>query len=292
MRRRDTNGFSTATLFLLNAYRESRVAAWASLTVSDPGASEAPEPGAYFDARAHRYDGEYDRPSGYALRSRMAAVLDLVGDSPGEVVDAGMGAGRLLGELARRGWTVSGVDASAEMVTGARERLPDRAGAIVQGKIEDLPFPDAAFDVAIATGVLEYADVDAALRELRRVLRPAGVAVVSYPNPGNFYWTWRTHVWYRGAAFAKRLLRHPPLVFPPPSPTLTPAAFRARLAAAGLDPEHVRHTSFLVLPSPFDKLLPRTAERLGRLGERAAPTALRRLSGQVVYTARKPPDGC
>ena len=248
----------------------------------------APESGAYFDERVAVYDAEYDKPTGYALRSRMTAVLQLVGDGPGEVVDAGMGAGRLLSELARRGWTVSGVDASAAMVAVARQRLPGRAAAIVHAKVEELPFPSSSFDAGVATGVLEYADVDAALRELHRVLRPGGTAVISYPNPGNFYGAWRTHVWYRAVGLAKRILRQPPLAFPPPSPKLAPPMVRERLAAAGLRPEQLRHTSFMVLPSPFDKVLARTAERLGTRLESTRPRVGRWLAGQVVYTARKP----
>ena len=249
---------------------------------------DTPESGAYFDERVAKYDAEYDKPTGYALRSRMAAVLEFVGDGPGEVVDAGMGAGRVLSELAQRGWTVSGVDASAAMVAVARGRLPARATEIVNAKIEQLPFPSSSFDAGVATGVLEYADIDAALRELHRVLRPGGIAVISYPNPGNFYWVWRTHVWYPSVAAAKWILRQPPLAFPQPSSKLAPRAVRERLAAAGLRPEQVRHTSYLVLPSPFDWLAPRTAERLGSSLESAWPRVGRWLAGQIVYTARKP----
>ena len=166
----------------------------------------------------------------------------------------------------------------------------DCAGAIVQGKIEDLPFPDAASDVAIATGVLEYADVDAALRELRRVLRPAGVAVVSYPNPGNFYWTWRTHVWYRGAAFAKRLLRQPPLVFP----TLADAHARGvPRAARGCGPRsRARPAHELPRPPVAVRQAPAADGRAARTARRARrATALRRLSGQVVLRRASRPTG-
>ena len=65
-----------------------------------------------------------------------------------------------------------GVDASAEMVALARERLPDARDRLAQGSVEELPFEDASFDAVAATGVLEYADVPRALGELARVLRP------------------------------------------------------------------------------------------------------------------------
>jgi ubiquinone/menaquinone biosynthesis C-methylase UbiE len=248
----------------------------------------SPESSAYFDERANRYDRIYDRPAGYAVRSRMAAVLRVLGAGPGDVLDAGMGAGRLLVELARRDWVVSGVDGATAMVVAARKRLPNAAERLLQGKIDSIPFPDASFDAVVSTGVLEYAEVERALDELRRVLRPGGLAVVSYPNPRNFYWLWRAYVWYPAVRLAKWLLRRPPLVFPPPSRTANPAEFRALLEGARLQPEAVYYTSFLVLPSPFDALLPRTAERLALLLERRRSRLSRRFSGQVVYSARKP----
>ena len=259
---------------------------------SDIHAEEAPtDAGTYFDARARDYDAEYDKPTGYALRSRMEAVLEFVGDGSGEVLDAGMGAGRIVAALAERGWSVSGIDASKEMVVHARERLQGSAVRFKQGKIELLPFAGDSFDVVVATGVLEYSNVEAALRELGRVLRPGGVAIVSYPNPGNLYWLWRTHVWYVAVGAAKRILHQPALAFPRPSPKLEAASFCRLLESAGLEPERRRHTSFLVLPSPFDKLFPRTAERLGRVFEQKRTRLGRRLAGQVVYTARKRTGG-
>src|SRR5438093_9682034 len=96
-----------------------------------------PSAPAFFDDRAGWYDGAYDRENadGYALRSRMQAVLRLLGDGPGAILDAGMGPGRLCAELQARGWTVSGIDASREMVAAARARLPDAAERLLEAEI-------------------------------------------------------------------------------------------------------------------------------------------------------------
>jgi SAM-dependent methyltransferase len=219
----------------------------------------------------------------------MEAALRLLGEGPGEVLDAGMGPGRLVAELGRRGWTVSGIDASAEMVVVARNRLPDAAPRLVQGKIESLPFADRSFDAVVATGVLEYSEVERALLELARVLRPGGRLVVSYPNPANLYGKWKTRVFYQLVNVAKRIGGRPPLVFPRgESGAFEPECFRALLAAAGLSPERLEHSSYLVVPSPLDDLLPRITERLGRRLEGSGPAISRRLAGQVVFAARKP----
>ena len=86
-------------------------------------------PEVLFDAEAARYDAAYDASGapGRALRDRLATVLELAGDGPGDVLDAGMGPGRLLAALERRSWRVSGVDVSAEMLALARARLPEAA---------------------------------------------------------------------------------------------------------------------------------------------------------------------
>ena len=68
----------------------------------------------FFDATSARYDRSYDPPTadGHALGARMAAVLRLVGEGPGDALDAGMGPGRRCAELESRGWTAHGVDAA------------------------------------------------------------------------------------------------------------------------------------------------------------------------------------
>lgn len=50
------------------------------------------------------------------------------------------------------------------------------------GNVEDLPYRDGAFDAVVCTDVLEHViDLNAAVREIRRVLKPGGLAVVRVP---------------------------------------------------------------------------------------------------------------
>jgi ubiquinone/menaquinone biosynthesis C-methylase UbiE len=252
----------------------------------------APEPdaAAFFDERAAVYDTAYDRRGGggHALRARLGVALRLAGNGPGDALDAGMGPGRLVAELAARGWTLSGVDAAEEMVAVAQRRIPAAAPRLVCAEIERLPFPDASFDLVLATGVLEFADVPRALGEITRVLRPGGRAVVSYPNRGSFYGVWRTRAFDPLARSVKRFAGYSPRPQPRGSLTVAPARFRELLSAAGLELLTSEHTSFLVVLSPLDLLLPRTAEELGRRLEGRGARVPRRLATQVVYSARKP----
>jgi len=260
-----------------------------------PGAGASPGSGEgrvarFWDERAARYDGHYDAsgPDGYSLRARLALTLRLVGEGPGAVLDPGMGAGRLCEALARRRWTVFGVDMSGEMVALARERIPDARERLVQASVEDLPFPDASFDTIAATGVLEYTDVPRALAELARVLRPGASAVVSYPNPTALYALWKTRIWYPALSPAKRLLRRPHAAAPKGGPALAASRFTKALETAGLRVESVHHTGYLVLPAPLDDLFPGLATRLGRRLEGSGPRLGRVLATQVLYVSRKP----
>jgi SAM-dependent methyltransferase len=198
-----------------------------------------------------------------------------------------MGAGRLVSELTVRGWTTSGIDASSEMVEAARTRLPAAAERLSVGAIERLPYEDSSFDLVVATGVLEYADVDRALGQLTRVLRPTGLAVVSYPNPEALYGIWKSRAWYPGVRLLKRLAGRAPVALPQGSLIVPPRAFRARLESAGLEPTATRYAGFLVLPTPVELLVPGLAERLGRVAEDRERGA-RRLGTQVVFAARRP----
>jgi demethylmenaquinone methyltransferase/2-methoxy-6-polyprenyl-1,4-benzoquinol methylase len=91
------------------------------------------------------------------------------------VLDVATGTGAVARELvAERGCTVVGLDQSPEMLAEARRRVP--AGVtLVEGRAEELPFPDAAFDALTFTYLLRYVDdPGATLQELARVVRPGG----------------------------------------------------------------------------------------------------------------------
>ena len=111
-------------------------------------------------------------------------VLEQLDVRPGQrVLEVGFGPGRTLERLAQRQTLVCGVDPSATMRSqaSARNRAALRAGAMElhQGTASALPYPDAYFDRACAINCyLFFADPDADLRELRRVLRADGRLVL------------------------------------------------------------------------------------------------------------------
>jgi ubiquinone/menaquinone biosynthesis C-methylase UbiE len=138
-----------------------------------------------YDSFAEAYAAETESSLENEYYAR-PAILDLAGDVTGRrILDVGCGAGPLLATLRDRGADVTGIDPSAKMLDLARRRLGDGT-ALHQIGLGDgpLPFPDAAFDDAVACLVLHYLqDWTAPLAELRRVLVPGGRLVVAVNHP-------------------------------------------------------------------------------------------------------------
>ncbi len=93
---------------------------------------------------------------------------------PGDrVLDACCGTGDLALAAEREGGIVTGLDFSPKML--ARARRKSETVSWIEGDLLALPFEDSAFDAAtVGFGVRNVADLDAALAELSRVLRPGG----------------------------------------------------------------------------------------------------------------------
>ena len=133
-------------------------------------------------AEAYTAENETSLLNAYYVRP---AIVDLAGDVAGRrILDAGCGAGPVSVALRDRGAVVSGFDRSAKMVELARQRLGDDVDLRVADITDPLPYPDGAFDDAVAALVLHYLeDWTAPLAELRRVLKPGGrlIVVVNHP---------------------------------------------------------------------------------------------------------------
>ena len=110
---------------------------------------------------------------GLDQRWRAATVRETV--RPGDrVLDACCGTGDLAIAAHRAGAaSVVGLDFSERMLERARRKAPQLEW--VQGDVLSLPFEDARFESAVVGfGVRNVEDLEAALKELRRVLRPGG----------------------------------------------------------------------------------------------------------------------
>ncbi len=108
--------------------------------------------------------------------------------SPARVLDAGCGTGRNLLEFGGLAPEAEGVDFSEEAVDFCRRR---GLAGVQRARLEELPFPDARFDLLIATDVIEHLEDDRrALVELRRVATPGAHLVITVPA---YRWLWSQH---------------------------------------------------------------------------------------------------
>lgn len=133
------------------------------------------------DSLADRLETLYRRRD---ILRRRALVREAIAARSGErILDVGCGPGfyaaELLDEVGPQG-SVTGIDASPQMLALAQRRCGDRANASFrEGPATKLPVDDASFDAALSVQVLEYVgDIDAALAELHRAVRPGGRVVI------------------------------------------------------------------------------------------------------------------
>lgn len=118
----------------------------------------------------------------------------------GKLLDVGCGPAVYTPDLTARGFEVWGVDLAPDVVNRAREIMShsphgDRAHFSV-GDIERLKFPDGMFDVVNVMGLFDYLPSDeAALAEVRRVLKPGGVALISLQNRYSYCTLIRSLFW-------------------------------------------------------------------------------------------------
>ena len=121
------------------------------------------------------------RPHNALMELEQRTVLELLPDLRGlTVLDAGCGSGRYLREIGTRGGRAIGVDLSPAMLARAREVTPQ----IAHADIRALPFIARSIDVVICGLVLGDVDeLDVALAEIARVLRPGGAVIYSVVHP-------------------------------------------------------------------------------------------------------------
>ncbi len=142
---------------------------------------------AMFDDIAPRYD-VLNRVLSFGTdilwRKRAVRLLrDGLAGPPDRLLDVATGTGDLAIEALSLGGSVVGIDISDGMLEGGRAKVREQGLAdrleLVQADAADLPFDDDSFDGAfVAFGVRNFEDLQAGLRDIRRVLRPGAPLVV------------------------------------------------------------------------------------------------------------------
>jgi len=127
----------------------------------------------------------WDSPAGRRRADRRAAFFVEHADlRPGRrALEIGCGTGLFVERTARSGATIHGIDLSTDLLAKARVRLRDLENVrLERGDVHRLPHPDGSFDAVYGSSILHHVDLDAALGEAHRVLRPGGRIVFTEPN--------------------------------------------------------------------------------------------------------------
>jgi SAM-dependent methyltransferase len=124
----------------------------------------------------------WESPAG---KLRWARRVKMLGNhlAPGmSVLEMGCGAGYFTGELARSGADIVAIDVSPELleIAKANSSAPN-VRYEVQNACE-LNYPDAVFDSVVGNSVLHHLEIEAALHEIYRVLKPGGSVYFTEPN--------------------------------------------------------------------------------------------------------------
>jgi SAM-dependent methyltransferase len=127
----------------------------------------------------------WESPAGRRRAERRAELfVERGGLARGKrALELGCGTGVFLERVARSGAALHGIDLSQDLLAKARARLAGFPNVTLdRGNAEALPYPDGHFDAVYGSSVLHHLDLDAALREAYRVLRPGGRVVFAEPN--------------------------------------------------------------------------------------------------------------
>lgn len=129
-----------------------------------------------------RLAARYDRRWSFYINATIGKTLNRLEIEPGErILDLGCGTGVLIQRLLQIAPKIEvfGIDASAEMLKIAKQKLPESVDFKL-GSADNLPFPSNSFDVVVSTSVFHYfRDPSRALQEAKRVLKPNGRLVIT-----------------------------------------------------------------------------------------------------------------
>ena len=135
-----------------------------------------------FNEVASLYDGA--RPNyPEALFDDLIALADV--PAGGAELEIGSGTGKATLPLARRGFSILGIELGEQMAALARAKLAEYPQAHIEvGAFEEWPLPEAAFDLAVSASAWHWIDPAVGYARVARALKPAGSLAVMWSSQG------------------------------------------------------------------------------------------------------------
>lgn len=222
------------------------------------------------------------------LLIRHRYILQMIDSKSGVALDVGCGSSPMLIELPRIGFETIGTDISSPMIRSAIELISETCDRpmLCVSDIEHLPFVDDAFDVIVCSGVIEYLDQDGlAIREVSRLLKPKGTAIVTFTNALAPFWLLETYAKAFGIFGRFASFRDVPF---PKSRLSVPYAIRGLAQKVGLIETDRAYFDFSILPFPLNALLPRLSRNIGMKMERLSRSKIGFIGrGCIIKFAKK-----
>ena len=139
-------------------------------------------PGISFDRAVDYYDATRGYPPGVAERLRDAIIAALELSRSAQILEAGVGTGRIAIPFIEAGYFYVGVDLSRRMMGQLRQKLDSRNQSVrlICGDVMHLPVADSTFDAVVMVHVLHLVDDwRQVLNEAHRALRPGGALLLA-----------------------------------------------------------------------------------------------------------------
>jgi SAM-dependent methyltransferase len=238
------------------------------------------------------YRENYSQPGDRypALYIRHRRIIEMVGNNEGPALDIGCGSGAMLLDLASRGLTAVGFDISPLMLRAAdnlfKAHNKGRADLSLND-IENIPYGDEAFSLVVCAGVIEYLRRDdVALREISRVLKPEGKAIITVTNSTTPFWALETLMkrlgmwgqavsWVKGGEPFPRTKVH------------SPSSLSRKAKRLGLEETDRAYFHFTPIPFPMDMVLVNESRRAGLKMESLSRSRLGFLGHGCILKYRK-----
>jgi ubiquinone/menaquinone biosynthesis C-methylase UbiE len=232
------------------------------------------EHGDYLAAHGAGEIWNWESPAGkIRWKRRVSMLCNAVGEG-WTVLELGCGTGYFTKELAQTDAHITAIDISPALIKEAEKTITRPNVKFAIGNAYQMSFKDETFDAVVGSSVLHHLDVEKAITEIHRVLKPGGIMTFTEPNMMNPQIALQKNI-----PFIKKKMGD--------SPDET-AFFRWSLRK-----KLIRHGFQQVKIVPFDFLHPAIPAKLihaisvaGDLAEKIP--LIREIAGSLVLTAKKP----